>query len=1159
MKKKTNSVRPCAALLLAFLLCVQLVAPAFAADPDTIYIRSAEDLSLLATRCSLDTWSRGKTVILTTDLSLSDTDFAPIPTFGGTFNGADHTISGLSIAGKLSSSGLFSALQSTAVVQNLTVSGIVEPSGTNDFVGGIAGENSGLIENCTFNGIIVGSNSVGGIVGLNTLSGRLERCSVGGSITGKSMTGGLVGQNLGTVSGGTNRAYVNISGADPQIGLTELNLGLSSDLLTLRALDTVNIATDTGGIAGYSSGMLLNCQNLATVGYPHVGYNVGGIVGRNCGHIYRCTNQASVYGRKDVGGIAGQAEPYIILNLSSDVLSDLRAQLDELHTLVDGAENDALSTTDDLSDRLSAIGTTLDSAMDHTENLTDLLSDYGDSTITEINRAGDLLKDTVDALADLSDEADALSAHLSDGFSALSDAMNELEQAGELGTDAVSELRAAVTKLKKANDKLESGIEKINSGLNKLSTALRVENQEEVDAALASIESGFSDLLTASEELSAAFEHLTQALQEEGFGSEEVASAAKELADAQTKVNAALTTLLQGVQVLRKNITFDLSRFKSGLENIQDGLDEFDTALTRFDQAADRLQAALKHTESASEHLTDGFGYLETAMDRFGDASEDLSQLFDKIEDLLDHLAEADAIQLTHPSQEVDDSVDALFDTMEQLSGQLSSLNSTSNSSTTLLIEDLRAIGNQFRDAMNTMLDAVEKAENTGSDDLVSDISDENIDAVTSGKLLSCVNEGEICGDINVGGIVGSMSVEFELDPEDDLLSNDAALYRREYEMKAILQKCVNTGIVSARRNYSGAICGRMDLGLIVACEGYGSAESEQADYTGGIVGYAAGTVRDCFAKCRLSGRNYVGGIVGAAEDSAKISRCYSFVRLEDFEQYAGAVSGSKDGTFRQNYFVSDTLAGLDRVSIHGAAEPIEYAELLEASTLPDAFRSLTLRFLVDGQVVKEQAVSYGDDLPAEAFPALPAQEGCFGTWDTSDASLPLRFDADITALYTPYYTARPSSLRRADGRPIFLAEGQFEADDPFLSELCDAALADAPAANSLTAARRTVVEVWHLEGMNDSGETRALRYLPPEGTDHIELYAKQNGVWTKLDTSANGSYLLVEISGGEAELAVVACTSFWWVWLVAAAVVVLCGVLLHRKRRKRKAATASK
>lgn len=135
---------------------------------------------------------------------------------------------------------------------------------------------------------------------------------------------------------------------------------------------------------------------------------------------------------------------------------------------------------------------------------------------------------------------------------------------------------------------------------------------------------------------------------------------------------------------------------------------------------------------------------------------------------------------------------------------------------------------------------------------------------MTSGRLLSCSNTAAISGDLNVGGVAGSMAVEYELDPEDDLISNSAPIYRRAYELKAILQRCTNTGAVVGRRDHVGSVCGRMDLGLILECEAYGSAESENGDYVGGVAGYAVGTIPGEFCQMRpvrkaLCGR-YRGG-----------------------------------------------------------------------------------------------------------------------------------------------------------------------------------------------------------------------------------------------------------------------------------------------------------
>ena len=83
------------------------------------------------------------------------------------------------------------------------------------------------------------------------------------------------------------------------------------DELTGKSETMIQSGIDTGGIAGYSMGSIVKCTNKATVGYAHSGYNVGGIAGRQCGLIDSSENRGNVYGKKDVGGITGQMEPYI--------------------------------------------------------------------------------------------------------------------------------------------------------------------------------------------------------------------------------------------------------------------------------------------------------------------------------------------------------------------------------------------------------------------------------------------------------------------------------------------------------------------------------------------------------------------------------------------------------------------------------------------------------------------------------------------------------------------------------------------------------------------------------------------------------------------------------------------------------------------------------
>ena len=120
MKRKSSKFL---SLLLAAVLLLSLIAPAAlaAGTADTIYLRTAEDLAGFSRNCTLDSWSQGKTVYLEADIDLTGVDFAPIPTFGGTFEGQGHTISGLSITGSGNVRGLFRYIQPTGSVRDLHV------------------------------------------------------------------------------------------------------------------------------------------------------------------------------------------------------------------------------------------------------------------------------------------------------------------------------------------------------------------------------------------------------------------------------------------------------------------------------------------------------------------------------------------------------------------------------------------------------------------------------------------------------------------------------------------------------------------------------------------------------------------------------------------------------------------------------------------------------------------------------------------------------------------------------------------------------------------------------------------------------------------------------------------------------------------------------
>lgn len=890
MRKKIDIRHLAAALLAALMLLACLPVTQADAAGNTIHISSEAELRDLAASCALDTWSRNKNVVLDSDLTLADPSFLPIPAFGGSFDGQGHTIHNVSITDSLSPAGLFGVVQAGGSVRSLHVVGTVTPSGDGRSVGGIAGENNGAIEKCSFTGTVSGQVYVGGIAGHTGASGSILACETRGAVIGDSMTGGITGYNEGLLADCTNSACINVESTDPRLDLEDLDL--TPDLSKLGQANAGASSADTGGIAGYSAGTLSDCVNHGAVGYQHIGYNTGGVVGRSCGQLLRCRNDGAIAGRKDVGGVVGQIEPYIQMDASPTYLSELNRQLYELKSLTDQAANDAQDGAGDVSDRL--------------------------------NDMNDYLKDA------LSDPQDPL---------------------------------AAIT----------------------------------------------------------------------GFGS------------------------------------------------------------------------------------------------------------------------------------------------------RLNDLNNSASGSVDTVADDLRDINSKFNEVSNTVLAAISAASDPAS--VISDGSQGNIDKITLGKTSACTNSGAVSGDVNTGGIAGSIAIEYELDPEDDVSADLDGEYRRQYEYRAVVQQCANTGAVSAKRSNTGGIAGRMDLGLIISCESYGSVESDSGSCVGGIAGLTAATVRSSYAKCTLSGKKYVGGIVGSgvAERSdgsaSTVTGCWSLVDITGCQQYEGAVSGADTGTFTDNYFVSDTLAGINRQSFAGRAEPVSFDTLAAAEGMPGGMTTFTLSFVSDGKVLTSRTFSYGASFDSSVYPPLPEKDGIYAHWDRTDLH-GLHLDTVVTAVYDALLPTLSSEQTREDGRPVILAGGDFNDGDTMAAtaltltpeefHAADGSFADR-AANwfsylkegqlpPLTVNRR-VAEQWRVSLPDDGQETHTLRYLPSQDASHLRLYVNDGGGWQAVSCDTVGSYLSFTAGGASPEFAVVTTASVWWPLAAAIAVcvaIVLAVLLGRRHRRRRKAAAAS-
>ncbi|MGL4737653.1 MAG: GLUG motif-containing protein, partial [Cellulosilyticaceae bacterium] len=324
----------------------------------TLAISTEKELVAFSKKCKRDSWSKGKYVVLKADLDLSEIDFSPIPIFAGTFDGGGHTISGLKVKAKGSAQGLFRYVEEGAVIKNLKVEGKIVPGGEQKYIGGIAGSNKGTLQQCEFTGTVEGDRTVGGLVGINEATGKLIECHVSGTLQGKQALGGIAGENKGTIVACTSSAQVNTRMVDTK-ALDVSNLMArdleETDVETLEQKSDASDIQDIGGIVGINTGIVQDCTNSGRIGYEHVGYNVGGIAGRQSGYITGCINTGVVSGRKEVGGIVGQMEPYVVLKFSQSKLHQLSQELDTLQSLIQQATQSGDAGSDAISDQLSTV------------------------------------------------------------------------------------------------------------------------------------------------------------------------------------------------------------------------------------------------------------------------------------------------------------------------------------------------------------------------------------------------------------------------------------------------------------------------------------------------------------------------------------------------------------------------------------------------------------------------------------------------------------------------------------------------------------------------------------------------------------------------------------------------------------------------------------
>ncbi|MBE5887209.1 MAG: hypothetical protein E7283_00060 [Lachnospiraceae bacterium] len=898
---------------------------------DAIYLATAEEFLAFVENCRVNTWSVGKTFVLSKDIDLSGEEFDGIPTFGGIFVGQGYTIKGLQLIGKGSVVGFFRYLQKTAIVDGLKLEGSVTPDGTKSVVGGFAGKNAGVIQNCTFSGTVSGYEQVGGFVGYNESTGVINRCATNGEVYGSHFIGGIAGDNAGQILACTNEAEINTKSVQNSVNLEDITLD------NIINTERVDIATDIGGIAGISSGVIRQCTNQGVVGYKNMGYNVGGIAGSQNGYLTDCVNNANIWGRKEVGGIVGHMEPNIVLVFEKDSLQILSEQFEVL------------------GERIS------------------------------------VLTDTIDT---------------------------------------------SNKKLTKELDALEADMDKIQDALDVISEELNLEELEK-----------------------------------------------------------------------NKDKTDSEDSLEDEYENLKEMLDKLE------DVDWDRVSKA-----------------ITTISDSTADA-------YDKISNIQEIVSKT--------SKDAGEQAEVIMDDLEKIMDTLS----------------------VFEEHMGYTIE---------------DISEEDTEEVTLGKVANCINYGRITGEINVGGIAGMMADETDLDAYEDIATSGTESLHAIYKMRVVVRDCKNFGTIEGSKQYIGGVAGQMLIGAVLESVNTGNLDALNADYVGGIAGESLGVIRNCSSKSIIAGDCYVGGIAG---EGRKVQDCYAFVSIAAFQEKAGAILGhmaelpeyiedtleeeADDSQAQQisientdvirNYYylVGREVGGIDGIIYTGVTEPTDLEEFLSLPNLPVELKVVTICFKAQNQDEQKFTIAVGSDFPESEIPVLsvdsveeynwkivpPVTSQVLGMGETEtveyisvESLQHILFNQTYEAIFDLKSTVIQATDKSENNLSVLLAEGVFARNTILtMTEELD---------------MESFLKNWKVEFSNP-GVTR-LHYLIPSEVNKTftKLYVKNtDGKWTEREFTVDGSYMIFDFTDDDVNFAILEDYSglsrlMTWVGIGLVGIIVIIGAL---------------
>ena len=277
------------ALLLVLTMVFSLMPAALAADTlsgsgtedDPYLLATAADLKAFRDMANAEASSK-LCATLTADIDLGGEAWTPFEpssgyvseAYAGTFDGANHTIKGLSVnLTSKSGVGFFGTVHG-ATIKNLQIAGNIY-STNSSYVGGIVGRTQGnvTIDGCSFSGSVTATkagmtNGAGGIAGrVNAGTLAVTNCANLSDVTGSGSAAGILGY-AGNTKVTIENCYNSgaISGQNYASGICSIGTGKNGK--TGKIGNCYNVGTITGTSDGaYYAGISANFQGAISNSY----------------------------------------------------------------------------------------------------------------------------------------------------------------------------------------------------------------------------------------------------------------------------------------------------------------------------------------------------------------------------------------------------------------------------------------------------------------------------------------------------------------------------------------------------------------------------------------------------------------------------------------------------------------------------------------------------------------------------------------------------------------------------------------------------------------------------------------------------------------------------------------------------------------------------